>query len=105
MAGSTNAPYGMIQVAVLGDSYNTGGATQYPLGSNNTNAIFAGQPVCFSDGVIIPITATPTTTYGASTTPIGIASGFRYIDGSTGQSCCECDDGIGPFGRTSVRPR
>jgi|TARA_R110000824_G_scaffold60431_3_gene161557 hypothetical protein len=85
MAGSTNAPYGMIQVAVLGDSYNTGGATQYPLGSNNTNAIFAGQPVCFSDGVIIPITATPTTTYGASTTPIGVASGFRYIDGSTGQ--------------------
>ncbi len=85
MAGSVQAPYGMIQVGVLGDSYNTGGATQYPLGSNNTNAIFAGQPVCFSDGVTVPITATPTTTYGATTTPIGVASGFRYIDGSTGQ--------------------
>jgi len=85
MAGSTDAPYGMIQVGILGQGYNTGGQTMYPLGSNNTNAIYAGQPVAMAAGVLVPITATPTTTYGASTTPIGVACGFRYVDGSTGQ--------------------
>ena len=85
MAGSTDAPYGMIQVGVLGQGYNTGGQTMYPLGSNNTSAIYAGQPVTMAAGVAAAIAATPTTTYGATTTPIGVASGFRYIDGSSGQ--------------------
>ena len=84
MAGSTNAAYGMVQVGILGQGYNTGGQTMYPLGSNNTNAIFAGQPVHFSAGVTTAIAATPTTTFSSSNTPIGIASGFRYVDGSTG---------------------
>jgi len=84
MAGSTNAAYGMVQVGILGQGYNTGGQTMYPLGSNNTNAIFAGQPVHFSAGVTAAITGTPTTTFSATNTPIGIASGFRYVDGSTG---------------------
>ena len=85
MAGSIDAPYGMIQVGVLGQGYNTGGQTMYPLGSNNTAAIYAGQPVTMAAGVTAAIAATPTTTYGATTTPIGVASGFRYVDGSSGQ--------------------
>lgn len=48
MAGSVQAPYGMVQVGILGQGYNTSGQTMYPLGSNNTNAIFAGQPVHFA---------------------------------------------------------
>lgn len=84
MAGSVEAPYGMVQVAILGQGYNTSGQTMYPLGSNNTNAIFAGQPVHFAAGVTTAIAATPTTTFSATNTPIGIAAGFRYIDGSTG---------------------
>tara|TARA_Y100001951_G_C11255405_1_gene249043 strand:- start:333 stop:947 length:615 start_codon:yes stop_codon:yes gene_type:complete len=85
MAGSVEAPYGMIQVGILGQGYNTSGQTMYPLGSNNTNAIFAGQPVHFAAGVTTAIAATPTTTFSATNTPIGIAAGFRYVDGSTGQ--------------------
>lgn len=85
MAGSVQAPYGMIQVGILGQGYNTSGQTMYPLGSNNTNAIFAGQPVHFAAGVTSAIAATPTTTFSATNTPIGIAAGFRYVDGSTGQ--------------------
>ena len=85
MAGSVQAPYGMIQVGILGQGYNTSGQTMYPLGSNNTNAIFAGQPVHFAAGVTTAIAATPTTTFSATNTPIGIAAGFRYVDGSTGQ--------------------
>ena len=85
MAGSVEAPYGMIQVGILGQGYNTSGQTMYPLGSNNTNAIFAGQPVHFAAGVTSAIAATPTTTFSATNTPIGIAAGFRYVDGSTGQ--------------------
>ena len=85
MAGSVQAPYGMIQVGILGQGYNTSGQTMYPLGSNNTNAIFAGQPVHFAAGVTSAIAATPTTTLSATNTPIGIAAGFRYVDGSTGQ--------------------
>ena len=83
MAGSVQAPYGMIQVAILGQGYNTSGQTMYPLGSNNTTAIFAGQPVHFAAGVTTAIAATPTTTFSSSNTPIGIAAGFRYVDGST----------------------
>jgi len=85
MAGSVQAPYGMVQVGILGDAYNTSGQTMYPLGSNNTNAIFAGQPVHFAAGVTTAIAATPTTTFSATNTPIGIAAGFRYVDGTTGQ--------------------
>ena len=85
MAGSVQAPYGMIQVGILGQGHNTSGQTMYPLGSNNTNAIFAGQPVHFAAGVTSAIAATPTTTFSATNTPIGIAAGFRYVDGSTGQ--------------------
>ena len=85
MAGSVEAPYGMVQVGILGQGYNTSGQTMYPLGSNNTNAIFAGQPVHFAAGVTSAIAATPTTTFSATNTPIGIAAGFRYVDGSTGQ--------------------
>ena len=85
MAGSVQAPYGMVQVGILGQGYNTSGQTMYPLGSNNTNAIFAGQPVHFAAGVTTAIAATPTTTFSATNTPIGIAAGFRYVDGSTGQ--------------------
>ena len=84
MAGSTDAAFGMVQVGILGQGYNTSGQTMYPLGSNNTNAIFAGQPVHFGAGVTTAIAATPTTTFSATNTPIGIACGFRYIDGSTG---------------------
>ena len=85
MAGSVQAPYGMIQVGILGQGYNTSGQTMYPLGSNNTNAIFAGQPVHFAAGVTSASAAPPTTTFSATNTPIGIAAGFRYVDGSTGQ--------------------
>ena len=84
MAGSVQAPYGMQQVGILGQGYNTSGQTMYPLGSNNTNAIFAGQPVHFAAGVTTAIAATPTTTFSATNTPIGIACGFRYVDGTTG---------------------
>ena len=84
MAGSTDAPYGMIQVGVLGQGYNTGGQTMYALNTNNTNAIYAGQPVAIASGAVVAIAATPTTTYSTST-PVGVASGFRYIDGTTGQ--------------------
>ena len=84
MAGSVQAPYGMVQVGILGQGYNTGGQTQYPLGSNNTSAIYAGQPVNFGEGVTAAIAATPTTTFSGTNTPIGIACGFRYVDGSTG---------------------
>jgi len=84
MAGSVQAPYGMVQVGILGQGYNTGGQTQYPLGSNNTSAIYAGQPVHFGAGITTAIAATPTTTFSSSNTPIGIACGFRYVDGSTG---------------------
>ena len=58
MAGSVQAPYGMVQIGILGQGYNTSGFTQYPLGSNNTSAIYTGQPVHFGSGVTTAIAAT-----------------------------------------------
>lgn len=49
----------------------------FPLGADNTTAIFWGDPVNITSGVVTAIGATPTTTLGANT-PFGVMVGCEY---------------------------
>jgi hypothetical protein len=76
MAGSVQVHLmGCIQVGVLGARVQYRGCKPcIRLGSNNTNAIFAGSARALrSSGVTTAIAATPTTTFSATNTPIGVA--------------------------------
>lgn len=74
---ATASPYGMKPVELGGGAVDAS-IRWYPLGANNTNAIFAGDPVNVTSGVVIAIATTPTTTRGTNT-PIGIAVAFQYV--------------------------
>jgi hypothetical protein len=58
---------------------NQGTFTQYPLTTNNTQAIAMGDLVAFVAGSIVKVAASPTTTLSANT-PIGVFQGVTYTD-------------------------
>lgn len=74
---ATSTPYGLYPWETAGGAYR-GSSREFPIGANNTLAIFAGDPVSVNAGVITAISATPTTTKGGAT-PVGVAVGFKYV--------------------------
>lgn len=78
-------PYGFRPVKLLGSQSYAGATHEYPMNVNASVGIFNGDLVGFTGGSIVPITGTPTTTWGAATTPVGVCVGVRYTDVSTKQ--------------------
>lgn len=76
---TVSSAYGLQPVQKAGGAYNNGGYSEFPLTGGNTVAIAMGDLVAFIAGTIAPITATPTTTAGA-TTPVGVFMGCSYQD-------------------------
>jgi hypothetical protein len=74
----TLAPTGLRPAGKIA-GVNQGSFTQYPLTTNNTQALAIGDLVAFVNGSIVPVTASPTTTLSANT-PIGVFVGVSYID-------------------------
>ena len=75
---STATPYGLIPYELAGAALR-GAARKFPIGADNTNAIYFGSPVSLNSGVITVCGATPTTTRNANT-PVGIFVGCEYVD-------------------------
>ena len=75
---STATPYGLIPYELAGAALR-GAARKFPIGANNTNAIYFGSPVSLNSGVITVIGATPTTTRNGNT-PVGVFVGCEYTD-------------------------
>jgi len=75
---ATATPYGLIPHELAGAALR-GAARKFPIGANNTNAIYFGSAVSLNSGVITVIGATPTTTRNANT-PVGIFVGCEYTD-------------------------
>jgi len=77
---ATATPYGLIPYELAGAALR-GAARKFPIGANNTNAIYFGSAVSLNSGVITVIGATPTTTRNTNT-PVGIFVGCEYVDAS-----------------------
>ena len=75
---ATATPYGLIPYELAGAALR-GAARKFPIGANNTNAIYFGSPVSLNSGVITVIGATPTTTRNGNT-PVGVFVGCEYTD-------------------------
>jgi hypothetical protein len=75
---ATATPYGLIPYELAGAALR-GAARQFPIGANNTNAIYYGSAVSLNSGVITVVAATPTTTRNGNT-PVGIFVGCEYTD-------------------------
>lgn len=75
---ATATPYGLIPYELAGAALR-GAARKFPIGADNTNAIYFGSPVSLNSGVITVIGATPTTTRNANT-PVGVFVGCEYVD-------------------------
>jgi len=75
---ATATPYGLIPYELAGGALRAA-ARKFPIGANNTNAIYFGSAVSLNSGVITVIGATPTTTRNANT-PVGIFVGCEYVD-------------------------
>lgn len=76
---ATSAPYGLRPVQSLGSRpWNGGGLRQYALSSNSATGFFFGDMVNVVAGVPTVIQTTPTTTYGTTSTPMGVFIGCSY---------------------------
>ena len=75
---ATATPYGLIPYELAGAALR-GAARKFPIGADNTNAIYFGSAVSLNSGVITTIGATPTTTRNGNT-PVGIFVGCEYLD-------------------------
>jgi hypothetical protein len=82
---ATATPYGMKPVKLIGSQPFAGAIREYPMTANSATAIFNGDMVNINSGTAKAVTATPTTTWGSTTTPIGVCVGVRYTDATSKQ--------------------
>lgn len=73
------SPYGLRIAKLLGDLPFSGGMHSYPVTANIAQGLFFGDPVGWSGGLPVPLTATPTTALSANS-PQGIFMGCSYQD-------------------------
>ena len=79
---NTNVAFGLRPIGVVGQGYNTTGATEYRIASGNTNAIFQGSPVIpLSTGFIDRVGAAAGGTVGL----VGVFAGAEYVSSTTGE--------------------
>lgn len=82
---ATATPYGMKPIKLIGSQPFAGAIRELPMTTNSATAIFTGDMVNINSGTAKAVTATPTTTWGATTTPIGVCVGVRYTDATSKQ--------------------
>jgi len=79
---NTNVAFGLRPIGVVGQGYNTNGATEYRIAAGNTNAIFQGSPVIpLSTGFIDRVGAAAGGTVGL----VGVFAGAEYVSSTTGE--------------------
>ena len=79
---NTNVAFGLRPIGVVGQGYNTTGATEYRISSSNTNAIYQGSPVIpLSTGFIDIVGAAAGGTVGL----VGVFAGAEYVSSTTGE--------------------
>lgn len=89
--GTTNSPYGLRPVNILGGQPASNAARWYPMTSNETTPIFAGDAVVFittstGRGTIRRMNTTVTaTTVTSSGNMLGVFAGCEYTDPVSGQ--------------------
>ena len=79
---NTNVAFGLRPIGVVGQGYNTTGATEYRIASGNTNAIYQGSPVIpLATGFIDIVGAAA----GGSVGLLGVFGGCEYVSSTTGE--------------------
>jgi len=79
---NTNVAFGLRPIGVVGQGYNTTGATEYRIAAGNTNPIFQGSPVKpLSTGFIDIVGAANGGTVGL----VGVFAGAEYVSSTTGE--------------------
>ena len=79
---NTNVAFGLRPIGVVGQGYNTNGATEYRIAAGNTNAIYQGSPVIpLSTGFIDIVGAAAGGTVGL----VGVFAGTEYVSSTTGE--------------------
>ena len=79
---NTNVAFGLRPIGVVGQGYNTNGATEYRIAAGNTNAIYQGSPVIpLSTGFIDIVGAAAGGTVGL----VGVFAGAEYVSSTTGE--------------------
>ena len=79
---NTNVAFGLRPIGVVGQGYNTTGATEYRIAAGNTNAIYQGSPVIpLSTGFIDIVGAAAGGTVGL----VGVFYGCEYVSSVTGE--------------------
>ena len=79
---NTNVAFGLRPIGVVGQGYNTNGATEYRIAAGNTNPIYQGSPVKpLSTGFIDIVGAAA----GGSVGLLGVFGGCEYVSSTTGE--------------------
>ena len=79
---NANGAFGLRPIGIVGQAYNTNGATEYRIASDNSNAIFQGSPVIpLSTGFIDRVGAAAGGTVGL----VGAFWGCEYVSSTTGE--------------------
>ncbi len=79
---NTNVAFGLRPIGVVGQGYNTTGATEYRIASGNTNAIYQGSPVIPLNTGFIDIVGAAT---GGTVGLVGVFAGAEYVSSTTGE--------------------
>jgi len=75
------SPYGLKPVQLIGGQAFSGGTIrEVPMTTNSAVGVFSGDTVVLVGGTALAGTVTPTTTVGATSTPVGVCVGVRYTD-------------------------
>lgn len=79
---NTNVAFGLRPIRVVGQGYNTTGATEYRIAAGNTNAIYQGSPVIPLNTGFIDIVGAAT---GGTVGLVGVFAGAEYVSSTTGE--------------------
>ena len=79
---NTNVAFGLRPIGVVGQGYNTTGATEYRIAHGNTNAIYQGSPVIPLAAGVIDIVGAAT---GGTVGLVGVFAGAEYVSSTTGE--------------------
>jgi hypothetical protein len=81
---TVNAPYGLKPINLIGGQVFAGQTRELPIASNYGTAIYNGDIVRISSGVLVKETGTTTV---SATGVVGVFLGCTYTNPSTGQNC------------------
>tara|TARA_R110002020_G_scaffold80793_1_gene201284 strand:+ start:574 stop:1167 length:594 start_codon:yes stop_codon:yes gene_type:complete len=74
------AGYGLRPTVFASGGYNSGGFTEYPIADGETDNIFTGHFMLQEATGYVTVLAVTPTGAAATTSTVGVAIGFRYID-------------------------